>query len=253
MKEPFDIKQRKPVWIALSEFYLDTELDDSTLRHIAFTIIDSRYTFEEVKRINKYEVFPVLQYNLLSPAGVWAGFNEEWLIQKVTARLQSRNIFNKAGLELSYQSFKWMCKDYWQQLEKIYNDIKANPDSYIVTCRTAFVAGVFPFQFEKSEHPIYRKLYSIALAYSNTNRLEAFYQFLQEGQYYINIWTAYFILEVFELDWKAKLVGLNEKENVFDFCYRLIENTFQSFEDKDQIKNCSYWLEEKRRTTSAPM
>lgn len=247
MKESLDIEQRKPIWIALSEFYLDTELDDAALRHIAFIIIDSPYTFEEVKRINKYEIFPVLQSNLLRPAGVWAGFDEKWLVERITSRLESKNILNDAGLEVSYQTFKWMCKDYWVKLERIYSDIKANQDSYIVICRTAFVNAIFPFQFEKSQHPIYRKLYEVALEYRDTNRLQAFYQFLQEGKYYIDVWTAYFLLEIFELDRTAKLIGLNAEEYIFDFCYRLIENNFQNFKDKNQIKNCSYWLEDKRR------
>lgn len=250
MKESFNIEQRQPIWIALSDFYLDTELDDAALRNIAFTIIDSTYTFDEVKRINKYEVFPILQTNLLSVAGVWTGFDEEWLVEKIISRLHSKNLFNDAGLEVSYQAFKWMFKNYWSRLENIYNDIKANQDSYIVICRTAFIAGVLPFQFEKAQHPVYRKLYEIALDYRDKLRLKVFCQFLQEGQYYINIWTAYFLLEVFDLDRSAKLEGLNDKESIFDHCYRMIENNFQSFKDKNQIKNCSYWLEEKRRTTS---
>jgi len=131
MKESLAIAHRKPVWIALSEFYLDTELDDSALRHIAFSIIDSPYSFEEVKRINKYEVFPILQHNLLSAAGVWAGFDEEWLVQKVTSRIQSKNVLNDASLEICYQIFKWMCRDYWRRLEKIFNDIRqAGPAIY---------------------------------------------------------------------------------------------------------------------------
>ena len=246
MKESFNIEERKPIWTALSEFYLDTDLDDAALRHIAFTIIDSPYSFEEIKRINKYEIFPVLQPNLLSPAGAWASFDEEWLVERIISRLSSKNIFNNAGLEVSYQTFKWMCKDYWVRLERIYHDIKANQVSYIVTCRTAFTKSIFPFQFEKSENPIYKKLQQIAFDYRDTNRLQNFCQFLQEGQYYINIWTAYFLLEIFDVDKSLKLVGLNDKETIFDFCYRLIESTFQNFKDKNQIKNCSYWLEEKR-------
>lgn len=251
MKELFNIEQRKPIWIALSEFYLDTELDDSGLRHIAFTIVDSPYTLDEVKSINRYEVFPILQPNLLSSVGVWAGFDEEWLIESILLRLNSKTILNDAGLEISYQAFKWMGKDYWKRLERIYNDINTSPGSYIVTCRAAFVSRVFPFQFEKSQHPIYKKLQQIAFKYKDANRLQEFYQNLQEGHYYINIWTAYFLLELFNLDKTDKLIGLSDNESIFDFCYRLIENTFQSFKDKNQVKNCSYWLEEKRRKTSA--
>jgi hypothetical protein len=66
MTDPVNIEQRKPIWIALSEFYLDTELGDSDFRQIPFTILESPYSLDEVKTINKYEVFPVLQSNLLS-------------------------------------------------------------------------------------------------------------------------------------------------------------------------------------------
>lgn len=249
MRVPFNIEHRKPIWIALSEFYLDTELQDSDFRHIALTITESPYSLDEVRKINKYEVFPILQTNLLSTAGVWAGFDEDWLLNKITSRLKNKTKLNDIGVEVSYQMFKWMTKRYWSKLEKTYNDIKANPDSFILTCRTAYINNVLPFQFEKSENPNYKKLKQIAINYKDSNRLQDFYQYLQEGQYYINIWTAYFILENFSVGKSARLVGLNDNETIFDFCYRLIENNFQSFPDKLQIKNCSHWLEEKRHTT----
>jgi len=47
MKEQYNIEHRKPIWIALSEFYLDTELEDSDFERIALIIIDSPYTFKE--------------------------------------------------------------------------------------------------------------------------------------------------------------------------------------------------------------
>ena len=52
MTAPLNIVERKPIWIALSEFYLDTELGDSDFRQIAFTILESPYSFNEVKIIN---------------------------------------------------------------------------------------------------------------------------------------------------------------------------------------------------------
>src|ERR1700750_3479702 len=91
MLKPLSIKERTPLWIALSDFYLDTELQDSDFRYIAKTILESPYTFEEVKTINTYEIFPVLQSNLLQPAGEWACFNEKWLIEAITAHLETKN------------------------------------------------------------------------------------------------------------------------------------------------------------------
>src|SRR5690349_10358565 len=121
MTMPFNIEQRKPIWIALSAFYLDTELQESDFKNIAIIILDSPYTFEEVRKINKYEVFPVLQLNLLSMAGEWVGFDEEQLVKIITDRLNKKNKLRDAGVEVSYQLFKWMCAKYWRNLERVYN------------------------------------------------------------------------------------------------------------------------------------
>ncbi len=128
MKETLNIEERKPIWLVLSDFYLDTELQESDFRYIASKIIMSPYSFEQVKEINKYEVFPVLQPNLLSVAGEWAGFNEAWLINSIKKSLSRRNIVRKIGLEVSYFTFKWMCKDYWKELEQSYDEIKSSSE-----------------------------------------------------------------------------------------------------------------------------
>ncbi len=127
MKNASNIEDRKPIWIALSEFYLDTELQESDFRHIAFKIIESPYTFDEVREINRYEVFPVLQPNLLSVAGEWAGFDEEWLVKSITDSLANRNTLKKLEIESSYLTYKWMSKDKWEKLEKTYKQVKSNP------------------------------------------------------------------------------------------------------------------------------
>jgi len=126
-KTTYNINERKPIWISLSEFYLDTKLNKSNFRNIAFKIKESPYTFEEVKKINKYEIFPVLQINLLSVAGEWAGFNEEWLIDKITKKIKKKSLLNDLKIEVNYTIFKWMCKEYWIKLEKEYNLIMTKP------------------------------------------------------------------------------------------------------------------------------
>jgi len=121
-----NLEDRKPIWIALSRFYLDTVLDDPDFKYIASTILKSPYTFDEVKTINKYEVFPILQKNLGSIAGVWAGFDEDWLVEKIVIRIKNKTRFDAIGVEINYQINKWMTKGYWKKLEKVYNDIKIN-------------------------------------------------------------------------------------------------------------------------------
>lgn len=117
-------KERQPIWIALSDFYLDTELQDFNFRYIAQTILESPYTFEEVKTINTYEVFPVLQSNLLQPAGEWAGFNEKWLVETITAYLETKKSSDDMMISANYKKHGWMQEDYWVRLEDIYNEMR---------------------------------------------------------------------------------------------------------------------------------
>ncbi len=124
-----NLEERKPIWIALSEFYLDTELQESDYERIVSKIIESPYSLDEIKEINKYEVFPILQYNFLTVAGEWAGFDEEWLIKNIIDSLKRRNAIKKLGIESFYLIFKWMLKDHWRKVEMIYNqEWKKNQD-----------------------------------------------------------------------------------------------------------------------------
>ena len=125
MKETFKIEERKPIWIALSEFYLDTELQESDFRDIATKIIQGPYSIEKVKEIDKYEVFPVLRNNLMSVAGVWFGFDEKWLVERIQESLSKRNAVRKIAIEGAYLTSKWMNKEYWGKIEMIYHEMKS--------------------------------------------------------------------------------------------------------------------------------
>jgi hypothetical protein len=116
LKEPLNLSNRKPIWLALSAFYLDTELQEADFQGIAETILKSPYSFEEAKAIDKYEIFPVLQSNLLQVAGEWAGFEKDWLVEKITAELQHKSRFKTLWIEIYYRLFRWMHKDYWRRV-----------------------------------------------------------------------------------------------------------------------------------------
>jgi hypothetical protein len=111
-----NVKERTPVWMALAAFYLDTELQQQDFQHIRAVISASPYNLEEVKRINKYEIFPVLQVNLLSVAGEWAGFEEAWLVNLITDGIRKQNIFRRIYIDIYYYFFGWMCRAYWKKL-----------------------------------------------------------------------------------------------------------------------------------------
>ncbi|WP_157954273.1 DUF7079 family protein [Saccharospirillum mangrovi] len=77
---------RLPIWRALSDLFLDTEITDFTYQYIARTIRKSGLTVAEVEAILWHEVFPVLKSNLSSVAGVWDGWSDEWLLQHFEVR-----------------------------------------------------------------------------------------------------------------------------------------------------------------------
>lgn len=97
---------RKPVWLALSDLFLDTDTRLS-YAYIARTAATSPYSVEELGRILASEVAPVVQSNLDSVAGEWAGFHEEWLFESIAARLSrsgSKPIKLEEGVETDWRA-----------------------------------------------------------------------------------------------------------------------------------------------------
>ena len=80
-----DLAARRPVWQALSQLYLDTDIE-SNLPGIAATLAAAPYTLAQLHEILRFEVNPVLHWNLHATAGVWSGFDAQWLEQEILRR-----------------------------------------------------------------------------------------------------------------------------------------------------------------------
>src|ERR1041385_7242509 len=85
-----DLERRRPVWEALSSFFLDTELDNDWHRDIAEAIIYSKYTPSEIHEILWNELYPVLYCNLCNPVGEWAEFDQDWLEEQILSGARPR-------------------------------------------------------------------------------------------------------------------------------------------------------------------
>lgn len=79
-----DLHARIPVWVALSNLYLDTKVA-AFHDHIASTLAASPFPLDTLHRVLMYEVHPALYPNLISVAGEWAGFDREWLVERIVA------------------------------------------------------------------------------------------------------------------------------------------------------------------------
>ena len=82
-----DLGRRRELWAPLSEFWLDTELQDSDLKWIASRLLQTGYAWTEIERICLHEVAPALFDNLRPPAGAWAGFDPAWLEERILTRI----------------------------------------------------------------------------------------------------------------------------------------------------------------------
>ena len=128
LKDNPEIENRKQIWMALSEFYLDIQLSNEDLDRISLIFYNSGIHLREIKKIDLTEVFPLLQPNLLSVAGVWDGFDRDWLLTK-SEKLYNRrkSIFHRLNCKFWNVFFYWMRRNYWNQIEKrmkIFEDIR---------------------------------------------------------------------------------------------------------------------------------
>lgn len=84
-----DLQRRRPVWEALSTLFLDTDTSLDRQRR-AQVLAASEYSLGELEEILLTEVYPACAINLRSPAGEWAGFDSEWLEERILSRPPSR-------------------------------------------------------------------------------------------------------------------------------------------------------------------
>jgi len=82
-----EIAARTPVWCALSELFLDTELDEGAIAAVAGAIRKANMTAPTAERVLREEVAPAFYSNLLSVAGEWAGWREDFVRARIAAHL----------------------------------------------------------------------------------------------------------------------------------------------------------------------
>ena len=110
------IDDRLPVWEALSDFFLDTELEENDYQRISEVLTSSPYSIQDIEDILRFEVYPVLIWNLRSVAGEWAGFDRDWLLERIEPRLNKRP-------KIRIPMLQWgMVRDHWSRVSTIVRD-----------------------------------------------------------------------------------------------------------------------------------
>ena len=71
--------RRRALWVAMSDLWLDTEVDDRAIAGIADVVRESGLSRDELEGVFRDELAPFLGPNLQCTAGEWVGFNPEWV------------------------------------------------------------------------------------------------------------------------------------------------------------------------------
>lgn len=110
---------RQKVWLALSELYLDTELDDSDYKMIIRVSEEASFGLKDLRRIDYYEVMPAVGTNLISMTGVWSGFDPDWLFNECEKNsCRRRSFWFRLRCCVLYIMLVRARSDSWLKLEK---------------------------------------------------------------------------------------------------------------------------------------
>ena len=82
--------ERREVWIALSDLWLDTEQTEWMLRGTARQLAETGLSWKEIEEIAVVDVAPVLHWNAWTVAGVWDAFDPDWLEAEIEKRRRRR-------------------------------------------------------------------------------------------------------------------------------------------------------------------
>jgi len=100
-----EIDRRKPVWVALSDLWLDTEIDENWAKRIAEVVADSGYSEKEVDDIFNLELAPFLGPNHRVVAGEWTGFDPEWVCEEARKRMGNRSMVDRIASRAGWNSY----------------------------------------------------------------------------------------------------------------------------------------------------
>jgi hypothetical protein len=112
-----DIERRLPVWMAMSEMFLDTELGPVDFVRISMGLRISGYRSSELRDMFFQEVAPVLGRNLLSVAGEWAGWDADDLRTLLLPRLQQRRRARSRNWLLSLALGRYFLIQEWKKID----------------------------------------------------------------------------------------------------------------------------------------
>lgn len=110
---------RESVWLALSELWLDADLDEADLAAIARTLAISGFSVAELESIYRLEVAPVVWANTWVTAGVWDGFDPDWLFEACRRNQRRRHsLWHRGRCRLLKRAMTYATDEHWRRIRE---------------------------------------------------------------------------------------------------------------------------------------
>lgn len=121
LKKPtHDLEHRVPVWVAMTDFFLDTELSFIDSGRMAIVCAASPYSERDLERILFTEVLPAFLPNLFSFAGEWAGWEDDFIKRRILSTYR-RRIY----ISWRLNPFKWFFCREWRRVSAMVRVIRS--------------------------------------------------------------------------------------------------------------------------------
>ncbi len=111
-----EIADRLPIWEAISELWLDTEMSAGEIKYIAQRLAQGKYSLAELEGILLYEVAPVVHLNLRDTEGEQRSFPIHWLEDEILKHLEKAGDHRVTPEEEAY--LVEYVSTYWEKVKE---------------------------------------------------------------------------------------------------------------------------------------
>lgn len=109
-----EFRRRLPVWISLTDLFLDTEVTQHGYRRMAEVVHDAGYSVHEVRQILLHEVAPVFGSNLLTTVGEWEPWSDDFVEKKMRAWMARPRWAARLTAALAWR----LLRKHWEELQR---------------------------------------------------------------------------------------------------------------------------------------
>ncbi|TDL24885.1 hypothetical protein BD410DRAFT_785608 [Rickenella mellea] len=111
-------QEERTAYLALSHLFLDNEMDDIDFRAIVHRLSGVHISITRMEYMLRHHLFPLLFMNFFLTIAADA-FDEEWLIDKIEARVSSPPWFMMKALEaVVWYALSETVKPDWEELKQ---------------------------------------------------------------------------------------------------------------------------------------